>query len=861
MTADRSATRAAPAGPTRLLVSAGRPCPLLPIALALAAGMYLSQLVAVPGQGLLVVVGLSSAVAAGVTARRGGVSGRTATGWLLVAAVAAGFARARAATTRGAACVARQLSAEPCLTRLSGRVVSPPVFRPAERRNPFLPYEPAPRTRFLLAAEAWQTGAKPARAEGLIQVYVKGDARELSVGDEITVAGRLYRISGPRNPGEVDWARWARLQGIDAGLSVENTGLIARVGGPRSRFRRLLDRARGGARGLLCDALGDDPQNRAARLLDTMVLGNRSAAGRDLNEAFLRTGTIHFLTVSGFHVGVLAAAVWWIVRRILRRGRRSAAVATLLVLAAYALLVEPRAPVFRAAVMGAVLCAGQLLRRPTCLLNWLALAASCILVVNPLELFRPGFQLSFVQVLAIVAVVGPLLTRLARRTDAGGVPVDAESARALLLKRSRNMLLGLGLVCVTAWLVSLPLVLLHFRRFAPLGALQSILISPLVVVTVVLGFAALATAPIPLVGAGVGGAAAAASRALLWVVDQLARIPGALVETAAPPVWLVAGTYGAMLLLFGLASGWGERGGLFRRRLALALSGVVGCAWLGWGLFRPPAWAGQCVVYVLSVGSGGAGVIRSPDNHAALADVGTIHNFDAGAVVLRSLRTLGAERLDAVAVSHANFDHYSGVPAVLEAFPATPLITNPWFAARSAEDRSVHKLFAMLPAGIRHRTLRAGDTLAVGSLSVEVLWPPAGDRPRAVNDRSLVLRLRAFGHSVLFPGDIGREAEAGLLDARAAGRVDLRADVLVAPHHGAVVPTSRAFYEAVGPRVVVNSSNRDRPRLRALLAELPHPPRLINTHRAGAVRIRITPAGTLRVETPLAASGGPGTRD
>jgi len=164
----------------------------------------------------------------------------------------------------------------------------------------------------------------------------------------------------------------------------------------------------------------------------------------------------------------------------------------------------------------------------------------------------------------------------------------------------------------------------------------------------------------------------------------------------------------------------------------------------------------------------------------------------------------------------------------------------------------VRLLLSLLPQSVPRETLRAGDAFEVGSVPVEVLWPPGGEPPVAVNDRSLAIRIEVFGRSVFLTGDIGQAAEARLLDAHAAGLIDLHADVLVAPHHGAVVTTSRAFYEAVSPQVVINSSSRDRPRLRALLAGLPHPPRLVSTHRVGAVRIRLTPAGKVHVETPFA---------
>ncbi|MCH8991787.1 MAG: ComEC/Rec2 family competence protein, partial [Acidobacteria bacterium] len=61
-----------------------------------------------------------------------------------------------------------------------------------------------------------------------------------------------------------------------------------------------------------------------------------------------------------------------------------------------------RPPVFRATIIGLVYCASVMLRRPASSINSTALAAIILLVVRPTMLFEPGFQMSFVGVLAII---------------------------------------------------------------------------------------------------------------------------------------------------------------------------------------------------------------------------------------------------------------------------------------------------------------------------------------------------------------------------------------------------------------------------------------------------------------------------
>jgi competence protein ComEC len=233
-----------------------------------------------------------------------------------------------------------------------------------------------------------------------------------------------------------------------------------------------------------------------------------------------------------------------------------------------------------------------------------------------------------------------------------------------------------------------------------------------------------------------------------------------------------------------------------------------------------------------------------------------MHNFDVGQTVTRAAQALGVGTLDFLAISHANFDHYSGAATVLEDLPTGRLLLNPYFAASAAENPAVRQFLDLLPLELPPRSvLRAGDRLMVGEAAIEILWPPAElDESWRPNDRSLVLRIEAHGRSVLIPGDIERAALRSLLDSHSRGEIDLKADVLIAPHHGSVVPMdTAAFYAAVSPEVVIISTGRERPKLVGLVREtLGDAVQLLGTDEVGAVRVCITPAGELRAETPFA---------
>jgi len=790
--------------------------------------------------------------------------------WIAGAAVLVGlmlgFARHQAALTLPPEHIARVLPTEAAPARLVGDVATTPTIQPSERRNPYTALLSSPVTRFVMTVRGLHDGGEVRSAAGAVRVSVTGRVAHLEPGDRIDVTGWLCPLRGPKNLGETDWARWHRLQGLSATLRVEGAEYVERVQPARHPLRVALTRLRGGARSLLFGPqanVEDDPQ---ISLLAGLVLGQRSTISRTLNEAFRRTGSLHFLSVSGFHVGVLAATTWFVVEKLLRRRRAVAALATLLVLLLYLFVAEQNAPILRATIMGTLAMLALLSGRPFCPLNWLALSAVAILLISPFELFRPGFQLSFVQLLVLVTVVPRLYRAITRRRlEPGDPPAETHRLAGIVAARVGRWLLALALTCVCAWITALPLVLHHFRLLTPWGALQSFLLTPLVTTTVALGFlTVLGGAVLPPAGAAIGWALAGTTKALLWLVDLLACWPGTLVEVRQPPAWIVLVTYGLAAAAVALwISGDGDRVETAWTRRArrigagLAVS-LIAAVWVGWML--RPAGTREYRLDVLAVGDGSAVLLTTPEREALVIDAGTTANWDVGASVNAALRELRVRRLHALVVSHANFDHFSGVPTVVAANPPRLFLTNAYLLHEADSSPGVRRLRRLLPVHTPPAIeLEAGQSFTLGDAEVEVLWPPRGlDESSRPNDRALVLRVRVGKRSALLAGDVERAALGELCAAHEAGRLNLSSDVLVAPHHGGGDERAlAALLRAVRPRAVIVSTGKSRPRLEALVHEVcGESCDVLSTRDLGALQVRWSEGSELRVVAPFAPQRG-----
>jgi competence protein ComEC len=197
-------------------------------------------------------------------------------------------------------------------------------------------------------------------------------------------------------------------------------------------------------------------------------------------------------------------------------------------------------------------------------------------------------------------------------------------------------------------------------------------------------------------------------------------------------------------------------------------------------------------VRFFDVGQGDAALVTSPGGVTMLVDGGPEEEL-----VATELAALGVRRLDVVVASHPHADHVVGLPTVLARYPVGVLL-QPGCPDTSADGAVLAR--AIADEGVPVRTPWAGDTLRVGDLRIDVLSPDrcwSGTESDTNND-ALVLRVSLGDDVVLLATEPEEPAQEWLLESG----VDLRADVLKVPHHGAATSLPE-FFPAVAPTVAV----------------------------------------------------------
>ncbi|WP_373500214.1 DNA internalization-related competence protein ComEC/Rec2 [Desulfococcus sp.] len=719
------------------------------------------------------------------------------------------------------------------------------------------------RISFIAAVES--LGEEGKAAAGRIRVSVgTGDAMLLRQGDAVRFSGRIRRIRSFRNPGGFDYGRFMAFQEIHCATYVRKGSLavLTPEGWERPRplpkgslSAALASPAGSALRSGIHARMGEACPGDAGAVLSALLIGDTSGIGPRLREQFNRAGISHLLAISGLHIGMILALFYGAFMRLfafvpplLWHGwqRKSAAMASLIPVLAYATLAQWPPSTQRAVCMAGAVCLALWFGRPSDGENNIALAALAVLVVFPPALFAISFQLSFAAVIAII----PGMRAVSRQAP-------SDEARFGRLKEKAAAFMAVSLLAI---LGTLPLTMYYFNQASFIGVLANLFYIPLVGCLVLpIGLLSVFLFPVSMDLCGYGlQVSGALLDAGLKVLPLFSELPFGYFRTVTPTVFEIGLYY---------AAGWAFLVFLSQKRSrAIRPEGAGKRAAIVWGLLLI-AGLGDALywthdrffredlrVTLIDVGQGGSALVEFPAGYRMLIDGGGYYDrdgFDVGArVVAPFLRRRKILTLDAVVLTHPDSDHLNGLFAIVAEFRVKTIWTS------GAEGDGDHFRDFMKLVEARGIPAPAFDDLPrqhrINGVDMEILYPPPGfaleddalrDREKwrgKANNRSLVIAVRSGRVGILFTGDIEKAAELDLVKMW-GDRLHHR--VLVAPHHGSRTSSSTPFLECVRPEVVMVSAGWDN-RFRC-----PHPEVLARYRSVGARVLRTDIDGALVLQT------------
>lgn len=572
-------------------------------------------------------------------------------------------------------------------------------------------------------------------------------------GDKWQLLVKLKRIHGVQSPGAYDYEAWAFQQGIRATGSVqigdENKLLT------RGKYNYVLMKLR---QRLQEKILLYSPHTQTSPWLMALILGERNGISAGDWQVLRNTGTNHLMAIGGLHIGILASSAYLIISWLWRRftylmlmfpAQQAGVCAAFLTAVSYSSLSGFSLPSQRAAIMLSIFSFTMLTYRKINPWNAWSLALLSVLIINPLTVLQESFWLSF-------GTIALILYGMSHRLFPSGI----------WWKYARvQWVIGIGLI---------PLTLALFQQCSLISFIANTIAIPW------LGFAILPLCFISAVFICFSPSLATLfllvadkSLAGLWIfLSWLAQFHVASFAIAIPNI------YSFILLMAGF--------------LILLLPAGIPGRWLGliWTLpallYQPlKPLPGEYWLSLLDVGQGLSVVIQTA-KHTLVYDAGPKYeaSSDMGEnVVLPYLRKIKTKNIDLMVISHGDNDHIGGLESILNSFPLTHIKT------------SVPEKISLSQAAYCH----AGDSWQWDGITFTFLYP-FNNTIKSRNDNSCVLMIDNGQYKVLLPGDIEKQAEYHLLMNTPQY---LKANLIIAPHHGSKTSGISAFISAVHPQVVL----------------------------------------------------------
>jgi len=512
-------------------------------------------------------------------------------------------------------------------------------------------------------------GVVPSSASGRARFFASRAKVAPDEGDRVRFRCRFFDSDENDNPGKFEYGRFLASRGIGA------TGIIYGQFEVIGEDSSILQRAINWARNNIAASIPTSISEERRGVIEAVALGKKDLFSGDLRREFSAAGISHIFAISGLHVGLVSAFIFFLIKISIGRisflllcmpVQRIAALATLPAIWSYVVITGYSISSIRAGIMITVYLFGMLVGRRQDLLNTLAIAVALILLIMPLSLFDISFQLSVTAVLGIAI--------FARRFEIFLKARCVGFFKSRWARRIASSLISTSSVTAAATIAVSPLVAYHFKIVTLLGFFTNIVAIPV---------AAFALVP----AAFIASLVALFSQWLAAVIWHLVAIPaGALLSisnfSAEHGSWGIlnfAPTALELSLLYLFLISISASDILKGRSMRFILPAFFALLLLGDALYWRvlPLFETRLRIYFFDVGEGQSALLRLPGGSDILVDGGgnSGENFDIGErIVAPALWSMGVHRLSAIVVTAPKVTRFKGLRYMIENFSPEEII-------------------------------------------------------------------------------------------------------------------------------------------------------------------------------------------
>ncbi len=640
------------------------------------------------------------------------------------------------------------------------------------------PQEKEYKTKYILKIDTINSNKKYKNTKVIL--YTKKGKETLKYGDKIELVGNFKLAQERRNPGGFDYRFYLKTKKIYGIVTTKNTKKL------KENNVNIISMIANKTANVIKNQSKKLLKNKEACLLIGLLIGDTDEIDEETKEDFRNSNLTHMLAVSGLHVSYVLLGVNYIITKVKIHKKLSKIIVMLLIL--FFILVTGATPsVLRAGTMTIYLIIGGIFYRRISVFSSLNLSLLVIIIMNPYCLLDVGLQLSYAGTIGIVYLY----------------PIIKEK----IYNKANSIL-----ITISANIVIIPIMLYNFNTISLTFFISNLLAGPIIGIIIILGFSIII---ISLIFFPIANIFSKILNLLIILflntAKACANLPFSKIFIITPTLKFIFLYY--CLLVFIIIK---ER---IQIRINIKLRNKVIATLIILVIINPIKYfsnikQSNLKIYFVDVGQGDSTCIVTPKNKVILIDGGgnsKDENYDIGKqTLLPYLLDKKINKIDYCIVSHFDSDHCGGLMYILKNLKVKNIIIG-----KQYEEYENYKEFIKIAKDkkINIRVVEAGEKITIEkNLYIDVLWPINREKmviQNAINNNSLVFKLKYINFSMLFTGDIEEIAEKEILDNYKENTEFLKSTILKVAHHGSKTSSTKEFINIVKPKYAVIGVGKD----------------------------------------------------
>lgn len=559
-------------------------------------------------------------------------------------------------------------------------------------------------------------------------------------------------------------------------------------------------------------------ENEEKNLFIGILLGDKENLSIETKENFQESNLSHILAVSGMHVTYIILFMTTILGKTI--GKYYSKIITSLIIIIYICMVNFTPSVMRAGITGIIAICANIFYRKNDLYESLAISLMIILILNPYNITNIGLKLSFLATIGIIEFEKTFENyyenwkdRINRRAIRRNKKITKFCLKIFDTKIIKSIIKSIFLALSVSVLV-MPIIAINFKNIAFfslfIGIIASFLIGPIIIVGIIFLFIDVKFLSIIL-------------NNLLKLLISLSKIGSKMplnnIYIIPPNIITIIFYYFFIFILNSILkiklkknpSMFQKRVinlvNVFKHKIRIKKSKIINIILVITiiSLFYKYI-PKELVVNFIDVGQGDSTLITTPEGKKILIDGGGSENssYNIGkSVLMPYLLNRKVTSIDYVIFSHFDSDHAQGLLYIMKNMKVKNAIIGKQY---ESSENFENFIGIAKERKINVKVVEAGNRINIeDKVYFNVLWPSSSNMisENAINNNSLVCKLKYKNFSMLFTGDIEETAENEILKFYKSNLEVLEANGLKVAHHGSKTSSIINFLNAVRPKFAV----------------------------------------------------------